>query len=688
MPYRTGFLCWVFSLVFSSSLWGRAEFHLGGPEGMLWEDLLTPGREGRYVVLDADGNILEELPLTVIGEQASGSYLSDYNYRPPDLPSMADNILQPPLIDPEVNLARDSLLLARGGHLLTGGRAIQNSPPMQKMIDGDLTTALLRQVVESPQLAGFNKSNVQAATMNLGAELPINRIRFYPRPGFEANYLKWYEIGVADNDAPYREAPFASRPGQVFYKPFTDNRGANLFEPPDSVLTILVDERENLDVDEDLRFPIRDIRFISLRPLNPERDWEIAEWEVYGEGYMQRTVYRSHIIDFGQRVAWSKIRWQGEAPPGTQVLLRTRTGETRQPSLFWEIGVTGQFERTVAKVYEDLFDGARFDRVQRTHDAENWSFWSATYDFAAGLRNPEKPSEAWADGTLLLSPSPGRYLQFEIVLLASRDQAPRIEKLSLLLAETPAVEEVIGEIWPIEVENFGTHAFTYVVKPGLRVGNRGFDRLEISTGGEVEAVHSVRVGGEEVIDRFPAEIREDRIIAKFAKLEDPSADNEKRIEVDFDARVLSFGAEFKGWVYDSAEPEFKQQVKAGNATFRLQGNVLSVRTPIGGDLLQRMQVRPAVFTPNGDGINDRVAISFDLRDLDLPRQLEVTVFDLAGHRVREVVSTPSANGSVVQVWDGLDGAGTLVPPGVYLYQVELDTDEGREAASGVLSVAY
>lgn len=39
-------------------------------------------------------------------------------------------------------------------------------------------------------------------------------------------------------------------------------------------------------------------------------------------------------------------------------------------------------------------------------------------------------------------------------------------------------------------------------------------------------------------------------------------------------------------------------------------------------------------------------------------------------------------------WNGRDASGRRVPPGVYLVQVELDSDEGRKAATGTVSVAY
>ena len=511
--------------------------------------------------------------------------------------------------------------------------------------------------------------------------MPVNRIRFYPRPGFEENYLAWYEIGVADNSAPFISSPQEKAPGKRWYYDIS----RSLSSTNDPEFDILERNVENLDQIVDLRFPTRDLRWIGIRPINPERTWEIAEMEVYGEGFVTKTSYRTGVLDFGRPVAWSKIRWQGEVPEGTRLVLRTRTGATPQPNLFWKIGSTGNFERVSKDEYTTTYQVGRFSHIQATYDVDNWSFWSTPYDFAAGLRDPK--ATGWEDGTPLLSPGPSQYLQLEVVMFSDGDKAPRIDELSLLFAEDPAAQSVIAEIWPVETENFEPQTFTYVVRPMLEDGDRGFDRLEIFTQVPAAAVHSVAVDGREIIDDFPPQLEEDRIVISFEPFVAPR-DNERRIEVVFDAKVLRFGAEFIGWVYDSAEPELKQQVRPGNATFRFAGDALSVRTPVGGELVRKVTAHPATLTPNGDGINDQTMISYDLRNIGEPRQIALRIFDLSGRLVREVISTPAVSGSFAAVWDGRRTGGDLVAPGVYLYQVDLTTDKGLSAAAGTIAVAY
>ena len=688
MLRRIWFLSWGL-LAFSTGAWGIAEFHLGGPAGNSWEGILAQ-EEGVYLVLDEAGNLVETAPfLTVVEGVHRDPHLATAGVD--TMINYADNALSPAWIDPEENLALATSLAKRGGHFLTssytGGNFLrQDSKPLQFMIDGDPETAMLVPVEVSPRILGYNRSNVRNNVLNLGAELPINRILFYPRSGFEDNYLEWYEIGVAGYSAPFTdsiEGRYISRPKQTFYKVID----AALNSTNDPYLDILERNVENLDVTVDRRFPTRDLKWIALRPINPERIWEVAELEVYGEGFITRTIYRTGILDFGQAVAWSKIRWDGQLPPGTRVQMRTRTGNTPQPYEFLKAGRTGNLEKMSVVDYMGDYNYGRSHQVRAVYDVDNWSFWSTPYEFEAGLRDPSTPAADWADGTPLLSPSPARYFQFEIVLIAARDRAPRIDQLSLLFAEEPAAQTVIGEVWPIETTSFEPQTFTYVVLPVLQAGDRGFDRLEIFTQIAADSVHSVKVDGEEMIDRFEPQIESDRIVVGFEPLQAPR-DNKKRIEVEFASRVIRFGGEFSGWVYDSGQPTLKQQIRPGNATYRFGGNILTVRTPIGGNLISRVQVVPSIFTPNRDGVNDRVRVLYDLRDLGAPRQFTFKIFDLTGRVVREVAGAPARSGSFVHEWDGRDAAGGLVAPGVYLYQLDLETDKGREVASGTLVVAY
>ena len=162
----------------------------------------------------------------------------------------------------------------------------------------------------------------------------------------------------------------------------------------------------------------------------------------------------------------------------------------------------------------------------------------------------------------------------------------------------------------------------------------------------------------------------------------------KQIEVVFDAPVLRFGTQFTGWVYDSSDPDLiKQRIEAGNATFRFSGDDLSVRSPIGGDLLADVTVGPNPFTPNGDGVNDRVSVDYKLREVTDAREVLLEIFDLAGRPVATLTSGLSTSGAYRQTWDGRTATGALAPPGTYLYRLKLEAEKVDEII-GLFALAY
>ncbi len=279
-------------------------------------------------------------------------------------------------------------------------------------------------------------------------------------------------------------------------------------------------------------------------------------------------------------------------------------------------------------------------------------------------------------------------MQVDIRLFSSPFAAPQLDQLWLQFGETPSAQEIVGEIWPIEVNSFQPTTFTYVVLPTFEAENIGFDRLEILTHARIDAVRSVVLDGVEVdVELFPPEIMDDRIVASFPILRGEE-DSFKQIEVVFDAPVLRFGTEFSSWVYNSGDADLiRQQVRPGNATFRFSGDVLGVKTPVGGELLVDVDVAPNPFTPNGDGINDALVISYKLREVSADRPVVVRLFNLAGRRVTELPPISSTSGEFRQEWDGRDGDGRMVPPGIYVYELLLDIQQ-EQNKTGLVSVAY
>ena len=686
----------------------RGEFRVGGDEGNPWPNLLSKEGAGEYWLFDAEGQLVGTEPVGVTPHGAAADTLIDF----------ADNAIGPRFIDPAVNLTLidpnaadiNTLLPYTGGQIqTTDGCSARDDQirAVKKQFDGDFTTAHFRRF--TPGQGIFSGGSIIAGVTGEGwknsvvidfsTAVPVNRIRFLPRLGreddillieeltepkpplevfgedsFAANFLAWYELRKGDNNVRFANSP-CDRVSRV-------TKGLRWVRNQDPALTVIESNRENLDAVVELRFPTESIRYITAQAF-PLRDWEVAEFEVYGEGFVEETILVTQILDFGQPINWGKIRWDADVPEGTRIEVRTRTGNTPDPSLYFDENINGDIRPITLKEYGKLDPSGRLPTV---YDTDNWSFWSPPYDFAAGLRDHDAPAEAWRDGTPLLSPGPSRYIQLAFRLFSTFTTAPRIRALTIQFGDAPAARQILGEVWPIAVDSFAPTEFTYVIRPEFTADDTGFDRLEIRTHAQVQAVSAVKRDGTELdLDAFVPAIQDDHFVVSFPRLQGED-DSFKQLEVSFVVPVLRFGTEFSGWVFDSNDPDqIKQQVRPGNATFRFSGDGLAVNTPVGGRLLVDIAVTSNPLTPNGDGVNETVEIAYKLREVTASRPVQLAIYNLAGQLVVELPPITARSGEFAHRWDGRDAAQQLVPPGTYIWRLQLEEKEER---AGILSVAY
>jgi len=88
----------------------------------------------------------------------------------------------------------------------------------------------------------------------------------------------------------------------------------------------------------------------------------------------------------------------------------------------------------------------------------------------------------------------------------------------------------------------------------------------------------------------------------------------------------------------------------------------------------QVQLAPNPFTPNDDGVDDNLAISFEL-----PFEqglLIVWVFDMAGRKIATPVQGKYVGHRGVQFWDGRHKDGGWVIPGVYLLKIMVENHGG------------
>ena len=247
---------------------------------------------------------------------------------------------------------------------------------------------------------------------------------------------------------------------------------------------------------------------------------------------------------------------------------------------------------------------------------------------------------------------------------------------------SPALaDSLVGEIWPQRALIGQNTPFTYAVRT---VNSRGFNRLELKTMAPVDVVRSVQIDGTDV--EWEKTDTEDGVQISF-----PQIVGDRTLRVVFENVALQYNTFFAGRVSDSQEPDnLPQVVTEGDAVsdFEAQGDDLSVEISVGKDLIHSMEVAPVPFTPNGDGLNDEVLVTYDIVNLTGGALVSVGIYDLSGRRIKAIYSGLDPSRRYQRAWDGTDESGAKVLPGIYMVRVEIDADSGSESKTKIVPVVY
>ena len=580
-----------------------------------------------------------------------------------EMDSLEAGSLQPNYFDEDEDIA--ATLLDRGGLVAGTDLRFREGDVAAQMIDQDPTTAYVWPAVP-PEAFSTLAGNRWAVFLDLGGDFLVREVRFRPLEGRPDHFLEHFTIGVSDERV-------------------------HKFRIPPFTTVAEVKENTEADIRVVLNSPVS-TRSVYMRIFRKTaKEISVGEFEVYGGGFVSNASYESDIIDLGDIANWGEIRWSGRKDPHARIGIRTRAGADPQPEVYWEVrpeqqdsirflGGGGDLSFTEYKgKYERL---ASYLKPARTEDSirpdtENWSFWSSSYDF-------ETP------GVDIVSPGPRRFLQIKTDFVSTVEDGGKIDYIEFKATTPPLVRELKGEISPVETEVGKATRFTYYIKPTILAEDIGFDAVEISTPSGVVSVDSLRL--DEVDQQgFSWTVRDDGLGFELLlphRLK--PADTGTLIEIDFRSTVLrEVGTLFAGRVFDTTRPhEVRQRILPGEAAPEIESERLSVTTSLSPSLVFSPLVSPNPFTPNGDGINDVVRISYKLLRVTSGVPVVIEIFDLSGRRVREVYSGTDPLGEYSHSWDGTDDSGRSVPPGIFFYRILADLHSGQEIDSGVLSVAY
>ena len=394
----------------------------------------------------------------------------------------------------------------------------------------------------------------------------------------------------------------------------------------------------------EVRFPpiwTRHARLVIV-DIDPTTSPKIAEVEVLGDGYAEEGVFLSEPLDLESPDAvknFGRVRWEAVVPERTELALQFRTGDS--PADF--------------------------------ADAEPG--WSA----------PMADDAGWFPAS-----EPGRYLQYRVHMVSLDGRStPEFQGLQLDYSAAIAASGARGRVAPNRVPMGVETAFTYFLDLDFAAGDLGIERLRIRVPGPARldadaAVHDLLAGWSST---------QGALTLNFAEpLRDVST-----LEVPFRTRSHASLHVFRAYLFSpGSDNPLNVAEDRGEAAYSWSVAV----TTSAANALSEVRARPPVFTPNGDGVNDFTVIEFAIAKVAIPRAVEIRIFDLSGVEMRRLQTELLGAGAYGRAeddgdersspgyWDGRDEEGALVPPGIYLYQVEIGLDAGDEVRRGVVSVVY
>ena len=561
-----------------------------------------------------------------------------------------------------------------------------------------------------------NSINSEYYTIDLGVPVPLFRFAMStPDKGFfrsdgtplEEDAIPAFEVSIAPDTN-----------NDVLHTPYG---------PP--IGEIIAEARENVNPKIVADFSLQYVRYVRYKRKNSildeatnqssghsgtARKGTVAEFFLWGEGIPKRATYKTVIFDLGTVVNFGRLFWKAtpmrlvdgvaeEAPDAkVQIEVEARTGVDANPDIYYEFTDMGtrvvvEQARYQGKLKNQSSAVTNADGLGGTltlstrpkpglragieYDQQNWTFWSFP------TTESDRP----------LNLNRGSHLQIKIVLHSERfDEFVRLD--SLWIETSPILaSRVVAEIAQLGQPNpargvaevpLGQRTdFTYDIKAEFAASEVGFDALRISTGSsqtefkdlELDGIATDPAGIEVVDDGFVVQLPQ-RISGAY----NPS------LRVTFAAEVFDFARTFEGEVFNSGGTELPQPVEGGDVSDAIGTNSLRVLAASAANpqLVQDVRFSSGVITPNGDGVNDELVISYSLFALPQSVPVQLQVFSLDGRQVAQVQRGQQGSGPQRLSWDGRDQRGETLAPGLYLLGVGIEAEDKSALQLRPINIAY
>ena len=566
-------------------------------------------------------------------------------------------------------------------------------------VDGDSSS------YSPPVARGINS---EWYTFDVGVPVPADVVGFYTPPhGFRADgsllhddIFKSFEVSIAEEFDP------------VLNQENNDNDYHRLE-------TLVSDVPLNFDANVQLEFPKQYVRFIRLQRKTSIDDktfasgqanvqqGTIGEFELKGQGVPKRVFYISKILDLDSRVNFGRLFW-GATPmrmvngvpievddAQAKLKIEVRSGRDPEPNVYHEFTDTGAERPVDRKRFEtelkqpDQSTGGQIQegkpglRASIVYDQDNWTFWSFPVVESGQLAPLERGSHIQVR-VILESMSFFDFVRLDSLWIETSPPLAQQVLGEVARLDQPAPDRGLAEVSLGEMTNF-----TYDLRAEFDASSqRGFDSIKIRTGSRPRFTRLEM--GEPLAAVEPAEVIEGANELEVRLPQRISRTRNGPVRLVFGTEVFVFANTFTGEVFDTAGENLPQQVEAGDASDEVATNSLRVlgASSKAEKIIEDLGFSTGVMTPNGDGVHDRLAISYTLFRLPAPVPVVLNIYDLQGARLaRRALGVQSAGTQTVE-WEGRDDHGQVMAPGLYFVEIALESEFKTFRHLRPLGVAY